>query len=71
MQYKEKTANGLLSNNEIRYDEKNTSPFSYYILKSYLMKMEKNYDFFKNVIIWLIAIIAKYHSVYHRSSKQT
>ena len=29
--------NDLLCNNEITYDEKKTSPFSYYILKSYLM----------------------------------
>ena len=36
----------LLSNNEIIYDEKNTSPFSYYILKSYLMN---NIDDF---VIW-------------------
>jgi hypothetical protein len=27
----------VLSNNEITYQEKNTSPFSYYILKSYLI----------------------------------
>ena len=32
--------NGLLSNNEITYDEKNPSPFSYYILKSNANKID-------------------------------
>ena len=49
----------LLSSNEISYEEKNTSPFSYYILKSYLInniddfilwsgKNNKNTIFFNN-----------------------
>jgi hypothetical protein len=35
-----------VNDNEITYNEKNTSPFSYYILKSYLMN---NID---NFILW-------------------
>jgi hypothetical protein len=52
----------VLSNNEFTYEEKNTSPFSYYILKSYLINSIDNF------IIW--SDTNNYNTIFFNNTKK-